>query len=508
MYEIYFDNTLAISSRRPGLMAIDPVIELEENTAGTLTFSLFPSHPYYDRITPRKTKISVYFDEETDPRYVFFADRITTDSKNIKTVECYGDMAVLAESIVPPVYNNGLTVRQLLERYVGYHNAHMPESKQLTVGNVTVTDSNGAIYCYGNYNSAWDEIKEDLLDDLGGILRTRHQGGVTYLDYYAGAPRTCAQKVQFARNLLELATNMDASDICTAVIPLGKVLEGSERTSAAIENLDERLTIKSVNGGVDFVYNDDLVAEYGWVFKVVTWDDVGTASALKSKGENYLSRDQFVGLQLEATAVDLSLAGMAWDSFQLSDNVPVLSQPHGIDQTFRLTATTLRLNEPALNTYRLGAEAGRSLTKTLASMSSGSSGSSGSAASASSIQSGVVLITPSAANTPTYVDVKFPTAFTSAPTVVATPLSTVPGTAVLGCGVSNVTATGCRIYLTRTNTTATSVSWIAVAQIAASGGGGDTPAGVAITQSGSVLSISNVPNLSTITQSGSALSLS
>lgn len=78
------------------------------------------------------------------------------------------------------------------------------------------------------------------------------------------------------------------------------------------------------------------------------------------------------------------------------------------------------------------------------------------------IQSGTISITPSAANTPTAGKVTFGTAFPAAPKVVATALSTVPGTTVTGVGVSGISTTGCTIYLTRTNTTATTIYWIAV----------------------------------------------
>lgn len=77
------------------------------------------------------------------------------------------------------------------------------------------------------------------------------------------------------------------------------------------------------------------------------------------------------------------------------------------------------------------------------------------------LQAGSVNITP-VANTPTKVTVTFPTAYTTAPHVVATPESAVPGTQVTGCAVANITTTQVDIYITRTNTNATTVHWIAM----------------------------------------------
>ena len=78
------------------------------------------------------------------------------------------------------------------------------------------------------------------------------------------------------------------------------------------------------------------------------------------------------------------------------------------------------------------------------------------------IQHGRISITPSAANTPTTKIVTFSKEFSGMPTVVTTPLSGVPGTTVLGTSAADPSATQVNIYLTRANTTSTSVQWIAV----------------------------------------------
>ena len=67
------------------------------------------------------------------------------------------------------------------------------------------------------------------------------------------------------------------------------------------------------------------------------------------------------------------------------------------------------------------------------------------------------------ANKPSYVDVVFPSGtFTDTPRVVATPVTSVPGTSILGVGVSEISKTGFTLYVTRANTASTSVDWIAI----------------------------------------------
>lgn len=81
--------------------------------------------------------------------------------------------------------------------------------------------------------------------------------------------------------------------------------------------------------------------------------------------------------------------------------------------------------------------------------------------STSTMQSGRVKIKP-VANTPTYVQVKFRVPFLATPRVVCTPATSVPGTQVQEVGHTDVNKDGFKLYLTRTNTTETSVDWIAV----------------------------------------------
>lgn len=78
------------------------------------------------------------------------------------------------------------------------------------------------------------------------------------------------------------------------------------------------------------------------------------------------------------------------------------------------------------------------------------------------IQWGSVNITPSAANTPTKVTVKFPTAYDYTPDIMVSGYTTAPGTSVTGVAHGADSATSTDIYVTRTNTTATTIRWLAI----------------------------------------------
>ena len=80
------------------------------------------------------------------------------------------------------------------------------------------------------------------------------------------------------------------------------------------------------------------------------------------------------------------------------------------------------------------------------------------------IKTGIIKITPDAADTPTMGNVVFDNPFPGSPVVVLTPVTSVPGTQVKGCGVTAVTQNGFSVYLTRSNMVETWIHWIAVYQ--------------------------------------------
>ena len=353
MYTIYVNNELFCKSSIEDLAVINPVITQEANKAGTFSFTIPPNHPKYSLIRKRLDLIEVYRDDELLFEGVCTEDG--TDFFNQRRIDCEGSLTFLNDSTLRPAHRQGLTVRQLLTAYISEHNAAVEEMKQFTVGIVTVTDPNNYITCYTNYNSTMTEIKEDLVDDLGGYLRVRKQNGTRYLDYLAESPRQNEQEIKLGSNLLDFSKTHDMAEVATVLIPLGAKLAES-----SIEGLDERLTIETAAAdtmhpsGADYVESTGAIATYGRIEKVVTWDDVTTASSLLTKGEAYLQDVQFENLVLEVKAFDLGLTDSEFQKFRLLDTVRVVSAPHGLDREFVITEMTINLNAPESDSITLG----------------------------------------------------------------------------------------------------------------------------------------------------------
>lgn len=223
--------------------------------------------------------------------------------------------------------------------------------KSFKVGAVTVVDNNDSLYRYTNYETTLKCISDKLLNRLGGHIRIRKVNGIKYIDYLADYEGQSDQTIEFGKNLLDFSQTIDASDLATAIIPLGGKLEES-----TIIALEERLTIKSVNNGCDFVYSPSAVNNYGWIYKTVTFDNVTVASNLKRKGEEYLSSVQFENLVLECTAVDLNNLDVDIQRINILDMVRVISEPHGLNRLFPVTKLKLSLDNPEKDQITLGNE--------------------------------------------------------------------------------------------------------------------------------------------------------
>lgn len=360
MYKVLCDNTLMYDPRIEELALINPVVELEENKAGSFSFKMPPGHPLYSSVKRRKSVMQVYQDDELI--FSGMCIEVKEDFYKRKDIYCEGELSYLNDSVQRPNRYQDVSVRGLLEAYILNHNAQVEEEKRFTVGMVTVTDNNNSLYRYTNMNSTMQELKEDLVDDLGGYLRIRHKDGVKYIDYLADSMNTNSQVIRLGENLIDFNSNIDSSEIATAIIPLGNLLE-----EEIVEGLQTRLTIEEVNDGKDYVYSPEAVENFGWIYKTVTWDGVTVPSILKSKGQKYLSDIQFENMVIEAKAIDLHIVDHETERFKLSDQIRVVSKPHGLDRYFRLTKQTINICSPENDTITLGKEERLSLSAKTAS---------------------------------------------------------------------------------------------------------------------------------------------
>ncbi len=347
MYSVYVDGYPLYEPRMSDqFYLIGPSLKQTTNLPGELSFSIPAEHTNASVINRLSSRVSVFKDDSLI--WVGRPLESETDIYNTTKWICEGCLAYLCDTIYRPFEFQG-SPTDLFTSIVNNHNAQVNENQMLSVGVVTVTDPNDYINRSSiEYLSSWDVLKTRLLDTLGGYLILTYPNGQPTLNWYATPPDTSTQVIEFGQNIQEYARTVYASETYTACIPLG----------AKDEN-DVRLTIESVNGGLDYI-TSPLADSLGYIYAPsdeVTWDDVTIPANLLSKAQTWLTNS---GAQykekVNIKAVDLHNTDANIEAFQFMDNVLVRSTPNGLSASYILTQITIPLNDPSSTSITLGGE--------------------------------------------------------------------------------------------------------------------------------------------------------
>ena len=325
---------------------INPSCSLKLNSAGSMVFKIAPNHPYYGRINKLSSIITLTQDGEW-----IFSGRVLNDEsdfRNIKTIEVEGELSYLVDSNQRTAEYHEISVSDYFKTIIEKHNNMVNDEKKFVIGSVTVTDPNDSLYRFSNYENTLETIQDKLIDRLGGYIRTRHVGTTKYIDYVSDYENVNNQQINFGKNLLDLTKYIQGEEIATAIIPLGAKIESEN------EETEIRLTIESVNDGLDYVYDEEAVNQYGWIFKTVIYDDVTIAGNLKTKALQELAMKKLLNIKLELNAIDLHLLDVDIERIKLGDKIKVISEPHGINQYMMVSEMKIDIEDPANSTINLG----------------------------------------------------------------------------------------------------------------------------------------------------------
>lgn len=351
MYRVLCDGKVLHDVRDEEYMLLEPKISLELNKTGNFDFSILPRHPNEGIINKLKSKISVYEDSE-----LLFAGRSLTDEIDFQRtgqIACEGELAFLLDSIQrahtygsesPEVHKADNNI-DIFKALIAEHNSQVGAEKQFTIGTIDI-DSVPITKLSTNYETTWDFINSNFIGKYPGYLRVRHENGIRYLDYVKQYGKVSNQVIRFGENLLDLKKYTKAENIKTAIIPLGA---------------NGQTKITNINGGKDYVYNQDAVDLYGWIFEKVDFPDVVDAQTLLVKAQEYLKTCVNLAITIELTAVDLHMIDVDINAIRLGDLVPCVSQQHGLLSTMGDVSTyylvskyEIDLENPANNKIVLG----------------------------------------------------------------------------------------------------------------------------------------------------------
>lgn len=345
MYTIKMDGQVLYSLDDEKSLVLAPKLSLDVNANGSCSFVIPPGNRLHDAVRRRKSIITVH----QDGREIFCGRVLDSeiDQYNQNSVYSEGVRSFLNDSQAAPYTYTG-TPRGLLEKLISEHNAQIEPEKQFVLGNVTIDRADEALECENvAYWKTLKEIEEKLLSAYGGYLRVRFEGGVMYLDWLKEYGRTNAQQIRFAVNLLDIKDKNESVEMFTILRPQGASVIGEDG------EYNPPVSIASVNGGLDYIQDDDAVAEYGKVWHTQTWPYIEDPAELLEKGREYMK----IGEELRTItlrAIDMHFLDGNIEAICIGDKVHIISQPNGIDMEKVCCKIEIDMVDPDKTTYTFG----------------------------------------------------------------------------------------------------------------------------------------------------------
>ena len=347
MIQVYADGDQLVYDSRMGthsLLALSYTAGV--NKAGTATLQMPPGHPKYDSFISYRTLVDIYKDN-----VLVFRGRTLypmDDFYKSRTITCEGERGFFQDAVMRPyLFQDDPAV--IFAEVIALYNAQVEAFKQFVVGEVTVTDANNYIRIESTLAEQVADTIDKLVERCGGyIVFTTNADGQRVVNWYAELGYRSNQVIEFGKNLTDFSRSGVSDDLVTVVIPYGSQIETEEGDYSA------RVTIESVNDGLDFIQDYDAVALRGVIAKPVYWDDVTEPANLLRKAQAYLASKRNAITSLDLTAVDLSALDKNIDTFQVGDLIRVRSKPHRVDDDFLLTGMTVDLLDPAGSSITLG----------------------------------------------------------------------------------------------------------------------------------------------------------
>lgn len=334
-------------------------LKLSLNEIETFEFSVGISNTNYRQFSPVQNLINV-INETT--KSIEFRGRVAsyeTGMDNgglfLQSVYCESLLAYLHDSVQTYKKVQNTTIKSFFEMIIGRHNEQVETHKQFKVGKVTVENSTDNVYRYLGYESTFDTIRDKLINRLGGYLILRNEVDGMYLDYLKDYGEEVNSPIQIASNLQSATREIDINELATRIVPLGADLDTGEDDNDHSQDASRpRLTIASVNNGIEWLEDKELVEKFGIIQKSVNWNDVTIPSNLKSKGLNYLNDQRTFLNTWVVSAVNIGLMDKRYESFSLGNRHPIILPQVSDTEQLQIIGKEVDILQPQKSTLTIG----------------------------------------------------------------------------------------------------------------------------------------------------------
>ena len=338
MYTLTHNGNTLFDPRLDGYPLQSPLLTLEANKINTLDFTIYPGNPEYGKIEKIVSLLSVYRD---DALYMQFRPVYKKELFRGGILYKCKEITFRLNDFRYRGYTYSGTIDGFVTAVLASYNARVNADEQILKGNVSDA-STSFEFDTDKPLGHWDALLA-VVDDNGGYFSTRYHGGNVYMDYLQDADLPVSeQKIQFGENMTDLFIETDSDNTFSVLYPVGK-------------NGEDRITIESVNGGLDYLESAAGIALYGRRETSIAWENVESASQLKSLAQAALDEIavQFAE-SVSVSAVDLHNANADVSSLEFLSMVDCVSAPHGFSHRYVLGRISIPLGAPDSATAQLG----------------------------------------------------------------------------------------------------------------------------------------------------------
>lgn len=359
MYQIFAFETPVSDVRNvvysPKLQAnvLSGKLSLIENEISNMTLSVGRENWLFGKAQSFQTHVEVYQDTKLifRGRAIDVTKEMDNDGKFSQTIIFESIENYLKDSIQRFAKVQNTTPKQFLQNIINVHNNQVPDYKKMILRNVEVSNSTDNVYRYIDYVSTWETIQDKLVSRLGGYISFARENGKNYIDYLKinnNNDLVNKNNIILGKNLKSISIKQDPSDVITRLIPLGATIQNDNEDTQDAAN--PRVSIASVNSGVDYIDIPEFQSEFGIINGTNVWDDVNEPSILLSKAKQWIAAQ--VGSKVGYNISALELAN--FDHFNVSE-MCLVSNQYLMDTNFlRVIQKDIDFNDPLNSSLTIG----------------------------------------------------------------------------------------------------------------------------------------------------------
>lgn len=342
-YFILCDDEVLYSVNDEEHIVLDPKLTLEVNQNNSLTFLVPPGNVMYPRLNKLGSTIEVYQGSE-----ILFRGRVLDDDSdfyNRKNVHCEGALSFLGDTLMSP-YAQGTyaTADALFKAAIDSHSSQVPANqpqRKLVYKKCNITN---AIDNSNDEYSYTSDVISNLVSENGGYIKLDYNlDKTTDISYVSSYGHTSGQYIDFGENLLDLTITIDASEVYTSVVALGK------------KNENTGVRLNTGSGSAMYTEDADAIDKFGRIIRTFTYDDVTSQSELQKLASYLLTIGINSVVTIEIKAIDLHLVYPEIEKIRIGDSVYIRSAPHQIDGYYQCSKIELDLQNPDNSNYVFGA---------------------------------------------------------------------------------------------------------------------------------------------------------